>query len=464
MADSWLDRLVRGRRRKKATPKGRGKKPARRHIRRKATRNQRRSIINKTRVVRTQVRRLPEKRKPEKRKSTFKFDLNFRMPFSPRKKQGDKKPSPAPRKVIVTRQKPNVARAEGGPLSRWIASYMENRKKVQKKQVKRAAGSKPKLSPWIFGKGVPKTKEEKRNDNSQKLSGQAERVGPLTAWLQRTFRKKQGLEPKEKNLHTIDGNQNQNIEVVRPSDEPVVHKSSESFRMEPMVHRVEAAGTKAMPNSGAPKCTKFIVSEVMTRRLISLEPADTLEKAAEVFMKHGVSGAPVLEKGFFVGEVSRTDVLKVIHKENLETMDFDDRSDLREKRVADIMKKPICVFDNTPLEEARQTMEERKVHRLLVMNKENKLVGILTKTDLEKSEAREQIGDTVFTKIDEMLGQLEGGPMELGKLAAALGAQETLVEEWAKILEEHYLVEINYPPIGNPVVKLRTAKEGDVEG
>jgi acetoin utilization protein AcuB len=292
-------------------------------------------------------------------------------------------------------------------------------------------------------------------------------VGPLSSFIGKMFAPKQ-KGPASGSADAMSVRAVMKDQGIEEEDNKVAigteaEEGKDSFKVEPLVRKIEAAGTKLTSASNAPHCMKFIVSEVMTRKLISLQPSDTLEKAADMFLKHSVSGAPVIEKGYFVGEMSKTDLLRMIKKESLEEMTYNDHDMLRSKRVAEAMKKPVCIYSDMPIDQAVVKMDESKVHRLLVTDKDNKLVGIVTKSDLEKVKSKERIGATVFTKIDDLLHLLEEGPIELTKLAKALDTPEPLVEDWAKILEEHYLVEITYPPIGSPIVRLRTAGENPGE-
>ena len=42
------------------------------------------------------------------------------------------------------------------------------------------------------------------------------------------------------------------------------------------------------------------------------------------------------------------------------------------------------------------------------------------------------------------------------KLSKELGIKTDIIEEWAKILEEHDLIEIEYPFVGSPKLKMKT--------
>jgi len=204
-----------------------------------------------------------------------------------------------------------------------------------------------------------------------------------------------------------------------------------------------------------PEKKKTLVSELMTRNIISVSPYSTLEEVVEIFKSNKISGAPVLDKNFFIGEISKTDILNLVKKNSLEEIDEKDREILKKTFVADIMKKPICIHEDRSVEEAKKKMEKHNIKRLLVLDKKNRLVGIITRTDLLKWAPKQEIKDTVSTKIDEMIKILEDGPIEIKKLSKILNTPENLVESWAKILEEHGMVEISYPAIGSPVVKLK---------
>lgn len=209
---------------------------------------------------------------------------------------------------------------------------------------------------------------------------------------------------------------------------------------------------------------KILVSDFMTKAIIYVNPFFTLEKAVNVFLTNNISGAPVIDKKILVGEISRTDILNLVGKKKLEDLTKNDMEMLRKKTVGEFMKKPICINYDKSLEEAKKQMEKYGIKRLFVIegkehllffNTENHLVGIITKTDLLKGVVKEKIKKTIHTTIDEMLKLLEKGPTNFSKISKSLEIPENLVEDWAKILEDHALVEISYPVVGSPVLKLR---------
>jgi len=202
---------------------------------------------------------------------------------------------------------------------------------------------------------------------------------------------------------------------------------------------------------------KVLVSELMTRKIISVSPSSTLDKVADLFLSKNISGAPVLDRKFFIGEISKTDILNLLKRDTLEGLAEDERSMLARIKVNDVMKKPICIYQNETIEEAEKKMAKFKIKRLLVLDKRKNLVGIITRTDLIRGKSKEEIKQMVFTKVDEMVALLEKeGKKTFKELSNRLSVPESLIENWCKVLEEHGLVEVEYPVVGNPSVKLKT--------
>jgi CBS domain-containing protein len=218
---------------------------------------------------------------------------------------------------------------------------------------------------------------------------------------------------------------------------------------------------KEMPDVGE---RKIFVSDFMTKTIIYVNPFFTLEKAVDVLLANNISGVPVIDKKYLVGEISRTDILNLVGKQKLEDLTKDDMEMLRKMTVEEVMKKPICINYDKNLEEAKKEMDKYGIKRLFVIdgkehilffNSKKHLIGIITKTDLLKGVVKEEIKKTVHTTIDDMLKLLQEGRTDFSRISKSLNIPENLVEDWAKILEDHGLVEISYPVVGSPVVKLK---------
>jgi acetoin utilization protein AcuB len=203
-----------------------------------------------------------------------------------------------------------------------------------------------------------------------------------------------------------------------------------------------------------------LVSNLMTRKLISVAPSTTLDEVYNIFIENKIRGAPVFSYGFFIGEISRSDILKVIDKESLDDIKDIDKKALQQHKVVEVMKRPICIFENADIDEAKLKMKKYNIGRVFVIDKNKKLCGIITKNDLMNENApKRNMKTTISTQVDEILNILEKRPLDISKLSKLLEIPETLIEQWAKVLEEHGMIDISYPVVGSPILKLKKAKE-----
>ncbi len=106
---------------------------------------------------------------------------------------------------------------------------------------------------------------------------------------------------------------------------------------------------------------------------ITLKPNETVEKAKELSRKYNVTGFPVVNNNQnVIGIVTNRDIRFV---ENIQTP------------VKDIMTKDDLALVTEPIDtkKAKKLMAKRRIEKLLVINQENKLSGLLTIRDIEQS-------------------------------------------------------------------------------
>jgi CBS domain-containing protein len=135
--------------------------------------------------------------------------------------------------------------------------------------------------------------------------------------------------------------------------------------------------------------------DVMTRTVISVEPDATVLGAARLMLHHHISGLPVIDKvGRLVGILSEGDFLR-----RSETQTERRRSRWLEflmgpgkiaaeythshgQRVAEVMTENVYTIDeDTALEDVVELMERRRIKRVPVL-RGNKVVGIITRSNL----------------------------------------------------------------------------------
>jgi len=149
------------------------------------------------------------------------------------------------------------------------------------------------------------------------------------------------------------------------------------------------------------------IADVMTPDPVVVNPETPLREAIQLIAEKRVSGLPVVNSsGKLVGVISETDLMwqetgvrppayimlldSVIYLENPNTYDRELHKALGQT-VGEVMTEEfITVKPDKPLREAAQMMHERKIQRLLVVNAETELIGILTRGDIVRFMASRQ--------------------------------------------------------------------------
>ena len=151
--------------------------------------------------------------------------------------------------------------------------------------------------------------------------------------------------------------------------------------------------------------SKLKVRDLMTTQLITLQPTDTIKKAAIKFAVDNISGAPVVDnRNHLLGILSENDILDIILKEQiiLEKKNYDgdlltyamdsasETDDNLKKIAVDISNKPVSevmvrtVLTTTPdtnIIEVLKAMISMDVNRLPVVEK-GVVLGIITRSDI----------------------------------------------------------------------------------
>lgn len=115
------------------------------------------------------------------------------------------------------------------------------------------------------------------------------------------------------------------------------------------------------------------VREIMTRDVVVGEEDDTLYNATIKMMEKNVGSIVVIKGEVPVGIVTERDILEKVVAKNLRSKDV---------KLGDIMSSPVITISPTKsVREAAREMVKRGIRRLPVVEN-NKLVGIITDTDL----------------------------------------------------------------------------------
>ncbi|HKZ45503.1 MAG TPA: CBS domain-containing protein [archaeon] len=209
------------------------------------------------------------------------------------------------------------------------------------------------------------------------------------------------------------------------------------------------------------------VKDAMTRSVMTFSPEDSLDSAIDIFSGKEISGAPVVKNGKIVGILSQSDILKRIGLKDLISLKVSPEkiNDIKGLKIGDVMSRTIYFAkeeDDVAL--AIKIMNEKDINRLPVVDEKGSLIGILTRGDVLRVFAK-SLGSWVLlekkepiileTDIDKLLKIIEEkGSITTDALAGLLNVSEEKVEEWGRILEEHHLIKLEYPPFGKPKLKV----------
>ena len=120
---------------------------------------------------------------------------------------------------------------------------------------------------------------------------------------------------------------------------------------------------------------------------VTLSPDESIARAAEIMNSSRISGLPIIENGRLVGILTRRDlkfqsnaavrIREVMTKDNLVTAPYD-----------------------TTLAEAEEILQNNKVEKLLIVDNDFRLAGLVTMRDIDRSRADEPwlvlTGDSLF--------------------------------------------------------------------
>lgn len=135
--------------------------------------------------------------------------------------------------------------------------------------------------------------------------------------------------------------------------------------------------------------------DIMTADVIAVYPETSLEEVATLLIKHRISGIPVIDKDRRVlGVVSESDIIyKEIHRdpELLERIGGIVLPAYRQtvkkgETAGDVMSSPpVIAYVDTPLEELVALITEKRIKRVIIVDKEGRLSGIVSRIDIVRT-------------------------------------------------------------------------------
>jgi CBS domain-containing protein len=130
---------------------------------------------------------------------------------------------------------------------------------------------------------------------------------------------------------------------------------------------------------------KAPISMIMTAPVITLKKNDSLEKAESLFKKHHIRHIPIVTDDVVVGMLSYTDLLRLSFADYTDSnSDDSDALVYNMFTIKQVMKRNIVtVSSSNSIKDVAEILATKEFHALPVVDN-NKLVGIVTTTDLIK--------------------------------------------------------------------------------
>ena len=118
---------------------------------------------------------------------------------------------------------------------------------------------------------------------------------------------------------------------------------------------------------------KILVKEIMRHDiLVTAKPDEKVIDAVEKMAKYKVGSVVIIDDGKVLGIITERDIINLVAS----------KKDLNEKLEFYMTKAPITIYFDENLEKAIQIMKEKNIRHLPVVNKEGKLIGMISARDI----------------------------------------------------------------------------------
>jgi len=168
---------------------------------------------------------------------------------------------------------------------------------------------------------------------------------------------------------------------------------------------------------------------------VTLGPDAPVSRAKEVMSLHNISGVPIVEAGGRLAGILTSRDLKFLEKEDL--------------RIREVMtsKNLITGPPNTTLEQASEILNKAKVEKLLLVDKNFKLAGLISMRDIERSRqypgsckdarGRLRVGAAVGVREFERVEALIAADVDVVVVDTAHGHSDNVMETVSELRKTH---------------------------
>jgi CBS domain-containing protein len=135
----------------------------------------------------------------------------------------------------------------------------------------------------------------------------------------------------------------------------------------------------------------MLIREIMTEHVEFVTPDETLQQVALKMRDSGVGPLPVCENEGVIGMVTDRDITIRAVAEGLNT---------ETTKVRDVMSgELICCYDDQEVDVAAHLMQSQQIRRVLVLNRDRRLVGIVSLSDLALEAPTPERAGEIFQEV-----------------------------------------------------------------
>jgi CBS domain-containing protein len=135
------------------------------------------------------------------------------------------------------------------------------------------------------------------------------------------------------------------------------------------------------------------IDQIMTRNVECADPTLPIAKAAEKMRDLDIGFLPICEKDRLIGAVTDRDIT---------VRSVAQGRDPRLTPVSEVMTQQIFhCYEDEDVEHVARYMQEKEVRRLVILNRREGLVGVVSLGDIAKASGEEQLAGKTLGEITE---------------------------------------------------------------
>lgn len=135
------------------------------------------------------------------------------------------------------------------------------------------------------------------------------------------------------------------------------------------------------------------VFEAMTPEVTTVRPDTTLTEAARLMKENGIGPLPVCDGGRLVGMLTDRDITIRATADGMAP---------ESTLVRQVMTpEAVCCFEGDDVRQAAEIMQRRQLRRLLVVDSEGRLSGIVSLGDIALQTGDEQLSGATLERVSE---------------------------------------------------------------